>query len=128
MKQILIPIFALSLTASPLVAQSDAPAPDDGFSLMEEGARLLLRGLMSEVEPTIDELQDLAMEMGPRLQMLTREMGPAFTELLGQVDDLTYYHPPEFLPNGDIIMRRQDDAPDFLPDLTDEPPQQDIEL
>lgn len=117
MKQLLIPVFALSLTTSPLAAQTDAPTPEEGFSLMEEGAQLLLRGLMSELEPAFDDLQDLATEMGPRMQMLTEQMGPAFAELLGQVDDLTRYHPPEFLPNGDIIMRRRDDAPDFEPEL-----------
>ncbi len=84
---------------------------------MEEGAQLLLRGLMSELEPAFDDLQDLATEMAPRMQMLTEQMGPAFAELLGQVDDLTQYHPPEFLPNGDIIMRRRDDAPVFEPEL-----------
>ncbi|MBB5720875.1 hypothetical protein FHS72_000479 [Loktanella ponticola] len=117
MKQLLIPAFALSLTTSPLAAQTDTPTPEEGFSLMEEGAQLLLRGLMSELEPAFDDLQDLATEMGPRMQMLTEQMGPAFAELLGQVDDFTRYHPPEFLPNGDIIMRRRDDAPDFEPEL-----------
>lgn len=124
MKQILIPVFALSLAASPLAAQTDAPAPeDDGVSLMEEGAKLLLRGLLTEMEPALDDLQDLAEEMGPRMQMLTDQMGPAFADLLDQIDDITQYQAPEFLPNGDIIIRRRDDAPEFTPELPE-----DIEL
>lgn len=124
MKQILIPVFALSLAASPLAAQTDAPAPeDDGVSLMEEGAKLLLRGLLTEMEPALDDLQDLAEEMGPRMQMLTDQMGPAFADLLDQIDDITQYQAPEFLPNGDIIIRRRDDAPEFAPELPE-----DIEL
>lgn len=118
MKQILIPVFALSLAANPLAAQTDAPAPeDDGVSLMEEGAKLLLRGLLTEMEPALDDLQDLAEEMGPRMQMLTDQMGPAFADLLDQIDDITQYQAPEFLPNGDIIIRRRDDAPEFTPEL-----------
>ena len=124
MKQILIPVFALSLAASPLAAQTDAPAPeDDGVSLMEEGAKLLLRGLLTEMEPALDDLQDFAEEMGPRMQMLTDQMGPAFADLLDQIDDITQYQAPEFLPNGDIIIRRRDDAPEFTPELPE-----DIEL
>jgi hypothetical protein len=123
MKQILIPVFALSLIAAPLAAQTDAPTPDDGVSLMEEGAKLLLRGFLTEMEPALDDLQNLAEEMGPRMQLLTDQMGPAFAELLGQIDDITQYQAPEFLPNGDIIIRRRDDAPDFVPELP-----KDIEL
>lgn len=124
MKQILIPVFALSLAASPLAAQTDAPAPeDDGVSLMEEGAKLLLRGLLTEMEPALDDLHGLAEEMGPRMQLLTDQMGPAFADLLDQIDDITQYQAPEFLPNGDIIIRRRDDAPEFTPELPE-----DIEL
>ncbi|MCK0119083.1 hypothetical protein MWU61_00920 [Loktanella sp. F6476L] len=124
MKQILIPVFALSLAVSPLAAQTDAPTPeDDGVSLMEEGAKLLLRGLLTEMEPALDDLQDFAEDMGPRMQMLTDQMGPAFADLLDQIDDITQYQAPEFLPNGDIIIRRRDDAPEFTPELPE-----DIEL
>jgi len=46
-------------------------------------------------------------------------MGPAFGELMGKIDDLSVYHPPEMLPNGDIILRRK--AP-LDPDAPDQPP------
>ena len=123
MKHILIPIVALTLAHSPVVAETPTPEPEAGIDLMEEGAKLLLRGLLSEMEPAIDELQGLAEELGPQLQLFTEEMGPAFAELLDQVDDLSQYHVPEFLPNGDIIIRRRETAPDFQPELP-----QDIEL
>jgi hypothetical protein len=55
---------------------------EEGFSLLEEGTRLLLRGLMSEMEPALRELQ-------------------------GALQELDAYHPPEVLPNGDILIRRK---------------------
>lgn len=54
----------------------------EGFSLLEEGTRLLLRGLMSQMEPALRELQ-------------------------GRLQELDSYHPPEVLPNGDILIRRK---------------------
>ena len=125
MKHILNAVFALSMIASPALAQTTAPEPEPGRDLMEEGAKLLLRGLLSEMAPAIDELQNFANGFGPRLQLFTEEMGPAFADLLGKVDDLAFYQPPTFLPNGDIIMRRREDAPDFRPELELTP---DIEL
>jgi hypothetical protein len=120
MKQILIPAFALSLLGSPGFSETTPTNPDDGISLMEEGAKLLLRGLLTEVEPAIDELQMLAEDFGPQLQMLTEEMGPAFIELFDKVDDFQHYSAPEFMPNGDIIIRRRDGAPVFDPPETSE--------
>lgn len=120
MKHILIPVLVLSLSATLLPAETPVPDPDEELDLMEEGARLLLRGLLHEMEPAIDELQGLAEEFGPRMQLFTQEMGPAFAELFEQVDDLRHYEPPVFLPNGDIIMRRRDAAPVFAPDVTDQ--------
>jgi len=43
-------------------------------------------------------------------------MMPLLSELGAMIDDLNAYHPPEILPNGDIILRRRvpldPDAPD----------------
>lgn len=78
---------ALLLAAAPLSAQEDrnggATDMEEGFSLLEEGTKLLLRGLMSEMEPAIRDLQDA-------------------------LRNLDAYHPPEVLPNGDIIIRRKE--------------------
>jgi hypothetical protein len=117
MKHILIPAFALSLLTSPLVAETPDPAPSEGIDLMEEGAKLLLRGLLSEVEPAMDDLQALAEEFGPQMQMFVGEIGPAFAEIIEKIDDFSQYQAPELLPNGDIIIRRREDAPAFQPEL-----------
>ncbi len=121
MKQILISAFALSLTMTPAAAQDDTTGEvSEGMNLMEEGAKLLLRGLLNEMDPAIEELRDLADEIGPQMQLFAEEMGPAFAELMAQVDDLRNYEPPELLPNGDIIIRRRDVAPDFVPQIDDD--------
>jgi hypothetical protein len=74
--------------AAPAAAQDagtegGATDMDEGFSLLEEGTRLLLRGLMTEMEPALRELQ-------------------------GALQNLDAYHPPEVLPNGDILIRRKE--------------------
>lgn len=80
---------------SPALAQEPAPV-DEGFSLMEEGAKLLFRGLMSEMEPALDE-------MGKAMA----DLEPALRELAALVDDIRNYQAPEMLDNGDIIIRRK---------------------
>lgn len=98
----------------------------EGIDLMEEGARLLLRGLLSEMDPALEELKDLAAEMGPQMRLFAEEMGPALAALLDQVDDLTNYDAPELLQNGDIIIRRRLDAPKFVPEGADDNGQIDL--
>lgn len=104
----------------PLAAQE--AEKDDGFSLMEEGAKLFFRGIMEEMEPALDDLQGLAEGMQPALREFVREMGPALADILRKVDDLNAYLPPEILPNGDIIIRRK------TPLEQAEEPQGEIEL
>ncbi len=80
--------LALMFAATPaLVQETGENGTDDGefnegLDLLSEGTRLLLRGLMKEFEPALRELE-------------------------GVIDDLNAYHPPEVLPNGDIIIRRK---------------------
>ena len=121
MKKILITAFALSLAAVPVTAQ-DATDDEmsDGINLMEEGAKLLLRGLLNEMDPAIEDLRNLTEEIGPQFRLFAEEMGPAFAELMAQVDDLRNYEAPEMLPNGDIIIRRRADAPEFVPEVEDD--------
>ena len=71
----------LSLLAVPAAAEEDGLR--EGFSLLQEGTRMMLRGLMAELEPGLRELQD-------------------------RIGDLSAYHPPEILPNGDILIRRKE--------------------
>lgn len=116
MKQIAALTIALGLTISPATAQDTDTEVQEGFNLMEEGARMLMRGLMSEIEPTLEELRGALEEMAPEMREFVTRMGPALVALLGEVDDLRNYQTPEFLPNGDIIMRRKPDAPSWGPE------------
>lgn len=111
MKRFAAPLVALSVIASPALAEED-----EGFSLMEEGAKLFMRGIMQEMEPAMDDLRAFAETMEPAMRQFVREMGPALAEVLKKVDDLTMYHPPEMLPNGDIIMRRKQPVPPVAPE------------
>ena len=111
MKQV-IAAAAIALTVTPV---TPALAEDDGISLMEEGAKLLFRGLLSEVEPAIDEFSGLASELEPALELFATEFGPALYEMIQTLDSVRYYEAPEILPNGDIIIRRSPDAPEYEP-------------
>ena len=100
MKNIVL-AMALCLSPLPAFAQSTEAAPpaadvDEGVSLMQEGAKLLFRGLMGQMEPT---LKDMTTALG--------EVEPKLRELLAMVDDIRNYHAPEKLENGDIIIRRK---------------------
>lgn len=65
-----------------------APPPDadpevrEGLDLLGRGMEMVLEGLMDDMAPALGELSALAGE-------------------------LRAYHPPEVLPNGDIILRRR---------------------
>ena len=111
MKIFTLPLL-LALAASPAPAPQTPPAPEgapegvpegDGFNLMEEGAKLLFRGLMAEVEPSLDDMGRALSELEPAL----RELQPMLRDMIAMVDDLSNYHAPEKLPNGDIILRRK---------------------
>ncbi len=71
-------IFSLLLTATPLAVEEE----ERGRDLMAEALRLFMKGLMTEMEPAMEGIE-------------------------GLIDDLNAYHPPEVLPNGDIIIRRR---------------------
>ena len=80
------------------------PGVEEGFSLLEEGSKLILRGLLDEIEPT---LKDLNEDFGAAIA----DMEPALRELSRLIGDIRNYHPPEVLPNGDIILRRKTPLP-----------------
>lgn len=75
---------------APSTGEAERSAPRDGMGrgmdLLGEGTRMILRGLLSEVQPLLEDLR-------------------------GRIDELDAYHPPEVLPNGDILIRRRT-APD----------------
>ncbi|RGP38891.1 AAA+ family ATPase [Pseudotabrizicola alkalilacus] len=97
----------LLIAASPAAPQTP-PAPqaeeEKGFDLMQEGAKLLFRGLMREMEPALNE-------MGKALS----EMEPALEKLMVLIDDIRNYDAPRLLDNGDILIPRRKDAPKPLP-------------
>ena len=69
----------LMFLATPSGAQDADPG---GRDIMAEALRLFMRGLMEEMEPAFDDLNNL-------------------------LENFDAYHPPEMLPNGDIIIRRR---------------------
>ena len=81
----------LCLMSSPAVADGES---GPGHDLMEQGTRLLLRGLINRIEPD--------------LRALAEDMGPALRQWQGLIGSLNQYHAPEVLPNGDIILRRKE--------------------
>lgn len=100
-KFVIASLLAVSLHATSLQAE------ESGSSLMERGAKLFLEGILKEVEPTVKDLQGMIDEMEPALKEFVERMGPALETLLEAVEDFSAYHPPEVLPNGDIILRKK---------------------
>jgi hypothetical protein len=98
--------FVLALAASPLSAQEgEAPRAgeggvEQGLDLLERGAETFLRGLIDQIGPELRRLE-------PELRGLAEGMGPMIAELVEMIDRIDAYHPPERLPNGDIILRRK---------------------
>ena len=98
----LIPVtFAAALAVTPAIAADDDLS--DGIDLLSEGTQLLLRGLMGEIEPAFRDLESVE----KMLRDLMAEMSPDLQDLQDALRDLSIYHPPEILPNGDIIIRRR---------------------
>jgi hypothetical protein len=109
--------LAAAVMAAPLAAPVVASAQEaEEPSLLEEGANLMLRGLLEEVAPPLEELAGVVNnDLLPIFRTLAEEMGPAIAEVAGQIDNITYYEPPVIAPNGDIVIRRRADAPAWIP-------------
>ena len=82
MKQIAASSLALTLLFAPVQASDHDQNLREGMDLLSEGTKLLLRGILGDIEPALRELE-------------------------GALQELNAYHPPEVLPNGDIIIRRK---------------------
>ncbi|MEP1537112.1 MAG: hypothetical protein ABJQ34_09910 [Paracoccaceae bacterium] len=104
MKQSAILILCMSF-ATPIMAQDDE-AP----SLLERGAQMFLEGLLEEMEPALDDMQDFVLKAGPAFKEFVDAMGPALIEVFDQVEDWSTYEVPEILENGDIIIRKKPPA------------------
>ena len=75
-------VTVCSLALFPVVAGAQ-DVQEDAPGLIERGMRMMVEGLMAEMGPAMDQLRELT-------------------------DRLDAYHPPEVLPNGDIIIRRKE--------------------
>lgn len=133
MRQILlIPLLGLSLLQPlPSVAQEPAPEAEEApgnTDLMREGLRLLFEGLSGGLDETMDQMGEAAEEAAPKLRDFVARMGPALVEALGKVGDLANYEAPVVLPNGDILIKRKDEAPDYLPPVPGENPDGSVDL
>jgi len=103
-------LTALLAATAPVAAQEEEQ--DQGRSLMEQGAELFLEGLKREMAPALEDLPGLADRFGPSMRSFLQEMGPALGEMADQIKDWSAYHPPEILPNGDIIIRKKQPEPE----------------
>lgn len=105
-------VLALLLLTAPALAQTVPPANpvpegstvptedlEQGLSLMEQGAQMLLRHMMGKVEPSLQEMTEALKQAQPQL-----------LKLLAMVDDIRNFHAPEVLENGDILIRRKTPA------------------
>ena len=97
MRRLLLPLLPLVLLASPAAAQQDDL--EEGLGLIERGMDLMMRRLLDEMGPTIEDAEGT-------LRILEG--------VLGEIDR---YEAPEVLPNGDIIIRRK---PEVVPELAPE--------
>lgn len=83
-------------------------------------------GVPDEPRSILPELQ-LPDRMDDALRQMMDELKPALDETMRLMEgfkamgDPRHYHMPEILPNGDIILRRKEDAPPFRKPETDVP-------
>ncbi|HUF57595.1 MAG TPA: hypothetical protein VMM55_13660 [Thermohalobaculum sp.] len=59
-----------------------------------------MRGLLDRMKPTIEDAFELM-------------------DVLGEIDSPKHYEKPAILPNGDILIRRSPDAPEWDPEVDD---------
>ena len=114
MRVLIAPVLVLVLCAAPLAAQdTPAPAPDAPPSLAEQ-AEGLLRKFLDNVAPEMQQMQEGLQAMEPEMQ-----------DLLSRMRDMVQYHPPEVLPNGDILIRRRTPDDGAAPADPAQPPEGD---
>ena len=91
----IVSAFATAAPAQTIEAQSS-----EELRLPERMDRAL-REMMDGLKPALDDALD-------------------YMRSFEVIDDPRHYEMPEVLPNGDIIIRRRDDAPTFDPDKPEE--------
>lgn len=93
--------------ALPVSAETDDTGVDQGFSLLEQGARIIMRSLLDDIEPELGQMRD-------GLQDAMGAIKPQLRDLARMIDEIDAYEAPQKLPNGDIILRRKRTVPDHL--------------
>lgn len=93
---VILAVLTLPASAQTLPGQEAPESP----SLFEQGARMMLRGFLNEMQPALDD-------MGESLQKIE----PALRDMARLVDDIRNYEAPRMLPNGDILIPRRPGAP-----------------
>jgi hypothetical protein len=89
----MVRLLAIStLVAGLAIAPVHAGSPDTEERPLSKELDQIFRDLIEQMKPALDEL----------LETL---------EVLEGIDSIEHYERPEILPNGDIIIRRRDDAP-----------------
>jgi hypothetical protein len=90
-----ISALAAGLAIAPAYGGSAGSEKDTGDRPLSEELDEVFRGLMEKMKPALDEL----------LETL---------DVLENIDSIEHYERPEIMPNGDIIIRRREDAPPLL--------------
>lgn len=75
-------LITAALALAPVAGAAEEERLDEGLSLLQRGTELVIEGLLAEI-------------------------GPELRGLLDEVEGFAGYHPPEVLPNGDILIRRR---------------------
>ncbi len=101
MKALSVGILCLAVTTQALAQQANPPSIIPQLKLPEQ-LNETFREMMEDLKPTLDETFRLM-------------------DSFGTIGDPRHYHLPEVLPNGDIILRRKEDAPPFQSPETDAP-------
>lgn len=101
-------LISLCLAAPGLAAAEShtAPSVEDGAEEIVDGLRKLFEGLAGEMEPLAEDF--------------AKELSELWGEIIDDVEVSPGYHPPEVLPNGDIIIRRKEPGEMPAPDGPDD--------
>lgn len=92
----LIAAFLCAAISGPVAAQQANPPSFFPQLKLPEQLNDTFRDMMEDLKPTLDQTFELM-------------------ESFSTFGDPRHYHLPEVLPNGDIILRRKEDAPAIKP-------------
>lgn len=96
-------LIAVSLALSaPARGQSELPTEEPSAAPLLDFFERMLRGFMTEIEPQMRDLERGFEALEPEIQ-----------GFIDRMRGMAQYHPPQVLPNGDILIRRRqvDDPP-----------------